>query len=222
LNFLHDLLIIFHAFIKFCTIFVKKQSMDSLKTLRKHLKAGRVYRRADLLHYTTAPDRHLSALVREGFLTKMSQGVYYVPRITDFGVPPPDDKTLVKSFLKDDRFLILSPNMYNMLGIGTTQLYNDRVVYNHKRHGRFELGGLKFRFHRKQDFPSVLTKDFLLVDLVSNLKTLAEDENTLLQNVKRKAAEMDKDKLSKAVDKYGSIKAKKFFAPLLNKPSAND
>ncbi len=196
--------------------------MDSLKTLRKHLKAGRVYRRADLLHYTTAPDRHLSALVREGFLTKMSQGVYYVPRITDFGVPPPDDKTLVKSFLKDDRFLILSPNMYNMLGIGTTQLYNDRVVYNHKRHGRFELGGLKFRFHRKQDFPSVLTKDFLLVDLVSNLKTLAEDENTLLQNVKRKAAEMDKDKLSKAVDKYGSIKAKKFFAPLLNKPSAND
>jgi len=222
LNFLHDLLIIFHAFIKFCTIFVKKQSMDSLKTLRKHLKAGRVYRRADLLHYTTAPDRHLSALVREGFLTKMSQGVYYVPRITDFGVPPPDDKTLVKSFLKDDRFLILSPNMYNMLGIGTTQLYNDRVVYNHKRHGRFELGGLKFRFHRKQDFPSVLTKDFLLVDLVSNLKTLAEDDNTLLQNVKRKAAEMDKDKLSKAVDKYGSIKAKKFFAPLLNKPSAND
>jgi len=212
---MHDLLIIFHAFIKFCTIFVKKQSMDSLKTLRKHLKA-------DLLHYTTAPDRHLSALVREGFLTKMSQGVYYVPRITDFGVPPPDDKTLVKSFLKDDRFLILSPNMYNMLGIGTTQLYNDRVVYNHKRHGRFELGGLKFRFHRKQDFPSVLTKDFLLVDLVSNLKTLAEDENTLLQNVKRKAAEMDKDKLSKAVDKYGSIKAKKFFAPLLNKPSAND
>lgn len=195
--------------------------MDSLKTLKKHLKAGKVYRRADLLQYTTAPDRHLSALVSEGSLTKVSQGVYYVPRTTDFGVLPPDDKTLVKSFLKDDRFLIFSPNMYNMLGIGTTQLYNERVVYNHKRHGSFELGGLKFRFHRKQDFPSSLTKEFLLVDLVSNLKTLAEDEYTLLENIKRKAAEMDSDKLSKTVERFGSIKAKKIFAPLLIKPFSN-
>jgi hypothetical protein len=202
-------------------IFAKKQSMDSLKTLRKHLKAGKVYRRADLLPYTTAPDRHLAALVSDGSLTKVSQGVYYVPRATVFGAPPPDDKTLVKSFLKDNRFLILYPNMYNMLGIGTTQLYNDRVVYNHKRHGLFELGGLKFRFHRKQDFPAVLTKEFLLVDLVSNLKTLAEDESTLLQNVKRKTAEMDACKLGKVVDKYGSIKARKFFAPLLHNASSN-
>lgn len=195
--------------------------MDSLQTLKKHLKAGKVYRRADLLPYTNAPDRHLSALVSEGSLTKVSQGVYYVPRTTTFGVPPPDDKTLVKSFLKDDRFLILSPNMYNMLGIGTTQLYNERVVYNHKRHGIFELGGLKFRFHRKQDFPLVLTKEFLLVDLISNLKTLAEDENILLQNIRQKAAEMDSDKLSKVVERYGSIKAKKILALLLNKPSSN-
>ena len=195
--------------------------MDSLKTLKKHLKAGKVYRRADLLQYTTAPDRHLSALVSEGSLTKVSQGVYYVPRTTDFGVPPPDDKTLVKAFLKDDRFLIFSPNMYNMLGIGTTQLYNERVVYNHKRHGSFELGGLKFRFHRKQDFPSSLTKEFLLVDLVSNLKALAEDEYTLLENIKRKAAEMDSDKLSRTVERFGSIKAKKIFAPLLIKPFSN-
>jgi len=195
--------------------------VDSLQSLKKHLKAGKVYRRAELLPYTTAPDRHLAALVTEGALTKVSQGVYYVNRKTDFGIPPPDDKTLVKTFLKDNRFLILSPNMYNMLGVGTTQLYNDRVVYNHKRHGVFELGGLKFRFRRMQDFPSVITKEFLLVDLVSNLKALAEDESALLQNVKRKAAEMDTDKLIKLVDKYGSIKARKFFAPLLNKTLSN-
>lgn len=191
--------------------------MDSLQTLKKHLKAGKVYRRAELLKYTTAPDRHLSTLLSEGLLKKMSQGVYYVPRTTAFGVPPPDDKTLVKSFLNDDCFLILSANMYNMLGVGTTQLYNDRVVYNHKRHGLFELGGLKFRFHRKQVFPSALTKEFLLVDLVSNLKTLAEDENAILENLKRKAAEFDSNKMRKALNRYGSNKAKKIFEPLLNK-----
>lgn len=195
--------------------------MDSLQTLKRHLRAGKVYRRADLLPYTNAPDRHLAALVNEGSLTKVSQGVYYVPRKSDFGIPPPDDKILVKSFLKDDRFLILSPNMYNLLGLGTTQLYNERVVYNHKRHGDFELGGLKFRFHRKQDFPSVLTKEFLLVDLVSNLKTLAEDENILLEKIKRKAAEMDSNKLIKAVERYGSIKAKKIFSFLTDNHSSN-
>jgi hypothetical protein len=195
--------------------------MDSLHTLKRHLRAGKVYRRADLLPYTNAPDRHLAALVNEGSLTKVSQGVYYVPRKSDFGIPPPDDKTLVKSFLKDDRFLILSPNMYNLLGLGTTQLYNERVVYNHKRHGDFELGGLKFRFHRKQDFPLVLTKEFLLVDLVSNLKTLAEDENILMEKIKRKAAEMDSNKLIKAVERYGSIKAKKIFSFLTDNHSSN-
>lgn len=195
--------------------------MDSLQILKRHLRAGKVYRRADLLPYTTAPDRHLAALVNEGSLTKVSQGVYYVPRKSDFGIPPPDDKTLVKSFLKDDRFLILSPNMYNLLGLGTTQLYNERVVYNHKRHGDFELGGLKFRFHRKQDFPSVLTKEFLLVDLVSNLKTLAEDENILMEKIKCKAAEMDSSKLIKAVERYGSIKAKKIFSFLTDNHSSN-
>jgi len=180
---LHELLLIFHAIIKLCTIFAKNQGMDSLKTLKKHLKTGKVYRRSDLLQYTTSPDRHLASLVSDGWLIKVSQGVYYVPRTSDFGVPPPDDKTLVKSFLKDDRFLILSPNMYNMLGIGTTQLYNDRVVYNHKRHGHFVLGGMKFRFHRKQDFPSVLSEDFLLVDLVSNLKT--SHERIFLKSTRR-------------------------------------
>lgn len=195
--------------------------MDRLETLRKHLKSGKVYRRADMLPYTNAPDRHLAALVSEGALSKISQGVYYVPESTDFGIMPPDDKTLVKAFLKDDRFLILSPNMYNMLGVGATQLYNERVVYNHKRHGSFVLGGRKFRFHNKQNFPSRLTEEFLLVDLVSNIKNLAEDKAALLENVKRKASDMNKTLLVKAVERYGSIQAKKFFASILIKPASN-
>jgi hypothetical protein len=51
-------------------------------------------------------------------------------------------KKLVASFLRDDRFLLVSPNAYNILGVGTTQLHNTPVVYNHQRHGRFNLGGL--------------------------------------------------------------------------------
>jgi hypothetical protein len=46
------------------------------------------------------------------------------PKETVFGkAPAPDDK-LVEAFLKDKRFLLASPNAYNSLGVGTTQLYD--------------------------------------------------------------------------------------------------
>lgn len=57
------------------------------------------------------------------------------------------------AFLKDDRFLLTSPNAYNALGLGTTQLYNRRVVYNHKRHGKFVRGGRTYDFRVKPHFP---------------------------------------------------------------------
>lgn len=44
----------------------------------------------------------------------------------------------MRNRLKDARFLLTSPNAYNGLGVGTTQLYARAVVYNHKGHGAFE------------------------------------------------------------------------------------
>ena len=60
-----------------------------------------------------------------------------------------------------------SPNLYNLLGLGTTQLYNRRVVYNQKRHGTFDVGGSVYRFERRMNIPRKLSKEFLLVDLVN-------------------------------------------------------
>ena len=86
---------------------------------------------------------------------------------------PADERELVRRFLKEDDFLLTSANAYNTLGLGTTQLYNTWVVYNHKRHGRFTLGDLNFEFRRKPRFPQNLTEEFLLVDLLNNLPALA-------------------------------------------------
>lgn len=186
--------------------------MDALRKFKSQLRRGNVYRRADLEHWSKAVDRHLKQLVSEGILQKMSQGVYYYPKETVFGVAPPDEATLVRTFLKDDEFLITSPNAYNSLGVGTTQLYNKRVVYNHKRHGEFDLGGRKFFFHMKPKFPKNLSPEFLLVDLVNNLDTLAEDKEMIISNVKEKAAKLDLVKLKKSVSAYGGAKAKKVFS----------
>jgi len=189
--------------------------MDKLQQLKKHLKRGQVYRRADLARWSKSVDRHLDALVNDGTLQKLSQGLYHYPEKTVFGKAPPAEDVLVRGFLKDNRFLVTSPNAYNALGVGTTQLYNKKTVYNHKRHGEFTLGGMTFSFRVKPHFPRKVTPEFLLVDLVNNLDQLAEDRDVVLENVKARAEAMDKRKLSASVNEYGNARTKKLFEPVV-------
>lgn len=189
--------------------------MARINYLKRQLKPGGVYRRTELTNWSKSVDRHLDELLSDGTLQKLSQGMYYVPKETAFGKTPPDEKTLVQSFLKDDRFLLTSNNAYNSLGLGTTQLYNEQFVYNHKRHGKFKLGNRTFNFKMKPHFPKKLTKEFLVVDLVNNLKELAEEQTVVLQNLTMKVSEMDKKKLKRSVAEYGNVKTKKIFAELI-------
>jgi len=189
--------------------------MAKLDEVKKHLRPGQVYRRAEIAKWSNAVDRHLKQLYEDGTLTKLSGGLYYCPKKTAFGEAPAEDEKLVEAFLKDSRFLLTSPNAYNALGVGTTQLYNETVVYNHKRHGRFTLGGRVFDFRLKPHFPKSLNQEFLLVDLVNNLDRLAESQDTVLEHVNDKAASVDRRGLSKAVHDYGGVRARKFFAKVL-------
>lgn len=185
--------------------------MTKLDLLKKHLKPGTAYRRADLARWSTSVDRHLKQLVESGALKKLSGGLYAYPKETAFGPAPPSDKEVVGAFLKDDPFLLASPNAYNSLGVGTTQLYDKTVVYNHKRHGEFQLGNRKFAFRAKPRFPRTLTKDFLLVDLVNNIDQLAEAKDEVLKRVTRLALASDLRRLRRAVREYGNERTKKFF-----------
>ncbi|GLH77033.1 hypothetical protein SSBR45G_19410 [Bradyrhizobium sp. SSBR45G] len=149
--------------------------------------------------------------MESGTLRKLSGGLYVYPKETAFGPAPPSDKEVVTAFLKDKTFLLASPNAYNSLGVGTTQLYDKTVVYNHKRHGEFQLGNRKFAFRVKLRFPKSLTREFLLVDLVNNVDQLAEAKEEVLKRVAEHAAKADPKLLSRAVREYGNERAKKFF-----------
>lgn len=189
--------------------------MSRLTHLKRHLKPGTVYRRADLEQWSKSVDRHARELVEQGVLTKLQNGLYYYPKTSSFGDVPPDDEKLVRSFLKDNHFLLTSPNVYNALGLGTTQLYNHVVVYNQKRHGKFKLGGKTFYFQRKYNFPKKLTDEFLLVDLMNHLNLLAEDQEQVKARVREKALEVDGKRLLQDADKYGKVATRKFFHSLL-------
>jgi hypothetical protein len=184
---------------------------STLGQLKKHLRSGRVYRREDLLRWSHSVDRHLKELTADGTLQKLRNGLYYCPRKFEFGDAPADEHELVKAFLRTDRFVVTSPNAYNQLGLGTTQLYNKRVVYNQKRHGAFPLGGRMMTFERRLNVPKQLSPEFLLVDVVNELDQLAEDREAVLFRVREKAREMDPKKLWRAISLYGKYATQKKF-----------
>ena len=188
--------------------------MDRLK---QHIKPGEVYRRSDLEYYSNAVDRHLSLLTREGTLLKLGQGLYYAPKKSKFGVVPPNDHDLVERFLKDTSFLLVSPNAYNSLGLGLTQLYNTTWVYNHKRHGEFLLNGKKLLFKLKSTFPATLSKEFLVIDLMNNLDELAEDQEQVIKNFQKNVDRFEILELVKMAQQYGSGTTKKLVKSVLRK-----
>ena len=187
-----------------------------LQQFKQQLKPGHVYRRDELVHWSKNVDRHLKALTSQGALQKLQNGLYYCPKKYEFGEAPADENTLVRAFLRSDHYVLTSPNAYNMLGVGTTQLYNSRVVYNQKRHGEFTLGGRKFLFQRRMNVPKKVTQEFLLVDLVNELNHLAEDQDVVLVKTKEKALQMNHRKLSRAVSLYGNYSTRKWFEKVLN------
>lgn len=179
--------------------------------LADELRPGRVYRREELAHLSTAVDRHLRELVDTGKLKKLAQGLYHAPKQSSFGPLPPTDEQVVEAFLRDKDFLVFSPSAYNTLGLGTTQLYNRTLVYNHKRHGVFKLGNRQFDFRMKPRFPKKLTPEFLYVDLLNNLDELAEDRETVLQQARNKLPSVEPTRLQRAVDSFGNMATRKLM-----------
>lgn len=173
------------------------------------LQAGRVYRREDLARLSTAVDRHLRELVATGKLKKLAQGLYHAPKQSSFGPLPPTDDQVVGGFLRDKDFLVFSPSAYNTVGLGTTQLYNRTLVYNHKRHGVFQLGKRQFDFRMKPRFPKKLTPEFLYVDLLNNLEELAEDRDAVLRQARCKLSSFDSAHLQRAADSFGNVATRK-------------
>ena len=62
--------------------------MSRLDELKTHLKRGQVYRRDEFKVWSKSVDRHLEQLTEDGTLEKLSQGLYYFPKLSAFGKTP--------------------------------------------------------------------------------------------------------------------------------------
>ena len=187
----------------------------TLNHLKKVLRPGQVYRRSELVPLSSNISRHLVQLLAEGHLIKLSQGLYSVPKETVFGKAPPDGHEMIKTFLKDDHFVVYSPSQFNGLELGMTQLYNLMIVFNRKRVGVFKLGGRTYTFYRWREAPKELTTEFLVVELLHRLDMLAEDREQILAKLKTKIQQFDQRKLQYASQHYATLATQKRLSSLI-------
>lgn len=182
--------------------------MKSCEKLRNRMRPGSVYRRQDLQGISTAVDRDLKTLVESGEVKKLGPGLYSRLRQIAFGEAPPEDRELVRAFLKTDDFLLTSYNNFTQLGLGLTQVYNTPLVYNHKRSGSFRLGPKRFAFRVVPSYPNKLSREFLLVDLLNNLERLPDDTDLVLQNLRSRLNEFNLNKVNEYLHRYGRPQAR--------------
>jgi len=60
-------------------------------------------------------------------------------------------------------------------------------------------------------FPSELSKEFLLVDLLNNLSELVNDPDEVKEHIKEKLSSFNLDKLKEMAKWYGKVSARKFL-----------
>lgn len=191
-------------------------TLQTLERMTATLVPGHVYRRADFVDMSSNVDRHLAKLLADGKLKKLYQGVYSVPRSTPFGEALPDEKSLLRAFLNDDHFVVYSQSQFNMLGLGTTQLYNESLVFNRKRVGKFTLGERSYTFLRWREAPKELSAEFLVVQLLNRLEYLAEDHTRVLKLLQKKLTQFNTRKLLFAASHYGTLSTQKRLKSIMH------
>lgn len=190
----------------------KKEKKLKVAELADNLEVGRIYRLSELRELSKAVNRHVQDLVQRGILKRMSTGVYFYIGKNVPSKAEPDEEKLIAAFLRDDRFLLITPNTYKDVGLPPLGIHRPNTVYNHKRHGKFKLGDVAYHFLVKPYFPLEATKEFLLVDTLNNL---VGDKEWHMEYVKKHVRKVKGNRLVEAIRLYAGPTARNFFTDLL-------
>lgn len=186
-------------------------AMKNADKLKDAMEPGRVYRRQELEGLSAAVDRDLKTLVAAGEVRKLGSGLYARPKQSAFGPVPPEDREVVRAFLKTDDFRLTSYDAFNLLGLGLTQVYNSYVVYNHKRSGEFKLGRRHYKFRLVPAYPTtpLVEPEYLFVDMLNNLMKLPDNVELVLRNLKNGVKRLDRAKVMENLARYGNAAARR-------------
>ena len=172
---------------------------------KPRLTRGRVYRTKELGRWGENPTRLAKRLTRDQELVELRHGLFYRPKQSRFGVVPPDERELMRAFLEGGPFLFTGPDRWNALGLGSTAVFVDQLVYNTKRSGVFQFGNRRFVLRRVR-FPRNPTPEWFAVDLLENYELAGVGLDDLGEGLVRAVAtgRLCAEELSRAAENYGT------------------
>jgi hypothetical protein len=169
------------------------------------LVPGRVYRTRDLRRWGANASRLAKRLEQSGELLPLAHGLFAHPKRGRFGDVPPGDDEVMRAFLDDTPFVFTGPDRWNALGLGTTAVFAEPLVYNQKRSGRFVLGGRAFQL-RRVAFPEVPTSEWYVVDLLEHADQAGAARSDVMNALARalEAGRFDRERLRTTAARYAS------------------
>lgn len=167
------------------------------------LDHDRVYRTRELARWSRNPSRLAARLVETGTLRRLGHGLYVRPRSSRFGDVPPSDEALLQALLGDTPFVVTGPPAWNALGLGSTAMHADTLVYNTRRSGTYRLGGRDFRL-RRVAFPARPPREWFVVDLLEHAAEAGVSRREVAANVLRAVAagRLDAERLGEMALRY--------------------
>lgn len=188
---------------------------NRLANMLSGMVAGHVYRAREIKGLSKDSSRDLNALLKAELICRAGPGLYYKPRRLAGRAVPANLDSVLQKFLRSDQFLVRYISDFNKLGLGTTQHATVTYIYNHKRSGEIELDGKKYMFVMRK-LPSTQTTEYLLVDMLNNLKNMGEEPRYFLQKLSDTLPKMNLniDKLLATTEEYGKRWVKRYLRKL--------
>jgi hypothetical protein len=169
------------------------------------LKPGRVYRTQELLRWGRNATRLARRLERMKLLLSLGHGLYFRPEQSRFGPVPPTDEEVLRGFLKGAPFLLSGSSRWNALGLGSSAVAAEQLVYNTKRTGTFRFGNRAYRFRRVR-FPRSPAPEWFAVDLLQNHELAGVGLGQLREGLERalRAGRLRAQQLRESAARYGT------------------
>ena len=169
------------------------------------LQPGRVYRTRELAQWGKNPTRLAQRLVQEGKLREAAHGLYYAPMPSRFGPAPTSDHELLRGFLGPEPFVITGPARWNALGLGSTAMFAQTLVYNTRRSAQVLLDGRCFWLRRVR-FPDQPSAEWFIVDLLEHHEMAGASLEELAAALRQtlRAGRWDKERLAQMAHDYAS------------------
>ena len=122
---------------------------------------------------------NLSRLNRQGFIQRLSKGLYYKPKQTKYAVLKPTDSEIIKSILQKNGGYVSGISALNRMGL-STQVPSEVVIAGSRSNRKVQIANLRLRFSKGPKIESDSNRQNLsdIIEVLKAFKRIAASEKS--------------------------------------------